>query len=114
MKLLTTLSIAAVLAAASTAASAHNRGGGKLIVMNDSKDAVAVGGEMIAGSASASIFSSSESILQASGKRANAGSVVVNGCPCRKDTIVINKSRGALAIGAANAGSVVLNSGYGF
>jgi hypothetical protein len=114
MKLLTTLSLAALLAAAGTAADATNRGGGKLIVMNDSRDAVAVGGEMIAESQSATPFSASASILGLSGERAHAGSVVVNGCTCREKTIVLNKSRGALAIGAASAGSVEINSGFGF
>lgn len=113
MKLLSTLSIAASLTLAAGIANAGGGHGGDLIIMNDSKDAVAVGGEMIAGSSSESIFSSSDSFLYASGKRANAGSVVVNGCPCRKDTIILNKSRGALAVGAANAGSVVLNEGFG-
>ena len=112
MKLLTTLSIATLLAAAGSAATAHERG--KLVVMNDSRDATAVGGEMLAGSASDNGLSYSESFLYASGQRANAGSVVVNGCPCRKKTVIHNKSRGALAIGAANAGSVVINAGYGF
>ena len=114
MKLITTLSIAAVLTVVSAATSAHSRGGSKLVVMNDSKDAVAVGGEMITASASGDHFGATASYIYASGKRANAGSVVVNGCSCQKDTIVLNKSRGALAIGAANAGSVVINSGYGF
>jgi len=112
MKLLTTLSIAVVLAAAGSVASAHERG--KLVVMNDSKDATAVGGEIIAASGSSGLFSYSETVFAAAGKRANAGSVVVNGCPCRKSTVIKNKSRGALAIGAANAGSVVINAGHGF
>lgn len=112
MKLLTTLSIAALVAVASTAATAHERG--KLIVKNDSRDATAVGGEMLSASYNSGILSTSESILYAAGQRANAGSVVVNGCPCRKKTVIDNKSRGALAIGAANAGSVVINAGYGF
>ncbi|RDX36089.1 hypothetical protein DZA50_05565, partial [Kangiella sp. HD9-110m-PIT-SAG07] len=81
---------------------------------NDSRDATAVGGEMFAGSASDDGITFSENFLYASGQRANAGSVVVNGCPCRKKTIIHNKSRGALAVGAANAGSVVINAGFGF
>jgi len=110
MKLLTTLSLATLLAAAGSAATAHERG--KLVVMNDSKDATAVGGEIIAESFSDGLLTSSGSYLHMAGKRANAGSVVVNGCPCRKSTVIKNKSRGALAIGAANAGSVVINAGF--
>ena len=111
MKLLTTLSIAAVIAVASTAAAAHERG--KLVVKNDSRNATAVGGEMFAGQASIDDTGFQGSFIYAAGKRANAGSVVVNGCPCRKKTVIDNKSRGALAFGAANAGSVVINAGYG-
>ena len=114
MKLLTTLSLAALLAAAGTAADASSRGGGKLVVMNDSRDAVAVGGEMVSESHSGNHRSGSSSFLGLSGERAHAGSVVVNGCTCREKTIVLNKSRGALAIGSATAGSVEINSGYGF
>lgn len=114
MKLLTSLSLATLLAAASTAALATNNGGGKLIILNDSKDAVAVGGELIAGSQSSSLFNEDASLLGFSGERAHAGSVVVNGCPCREKTIVLNKSRGALAVGAATAGSVEINAGFGF
>ncbi len=111
MKTLTALTAVAVLATASFAADAgHNRG--KLIIDNDSKDATAVGGELIAESAYSNVLGSGGSYLYMAGYRANAGSVVVNGCPCRKKTILKNKSRGALALGAANAGSIVLNTGY--
>lgn len=110
MKLLTSLTAIAVLTSVSFAADAGQRG--KLIIDNDSKDAVAAGGSLIAGSAHDDWLSGSASLLQLSGKRAHAGSVIVNGCPCRKKTIVKNKSRNALAIGAASAGSVVLNAGY--
>lgn len=109
MKLLTTLSVATLLAVAGSAATAHERG--KLVVMNDSRDATAVGGEIISENFSANWFSASGSYLSMAGERANAGSVVVNGCPCRKKTVIHNKSRGALAIGGANAGSVVINAG---
>ncbi|WP_251359074.1 hypothetical protein [Kangiella sp. TOML190] len=110
MKLITSLAVISTLAVASFAADAGHRGGGKLIVHNDSKDATAVGGELVAAEGSYDWFGGSMSYLQMAGYRANAGSVVVNGCPCRKKTILKNKSRNALAIGAANAGSIVLNA----
>ncbi|MBV34651.1 MAG: hypothetical protein CMP47_04235 [Rickettsiales bacterium] len=109
MKLLTTLSLAALLAAAGSAATAHERG--KLVVKNDSRNATAVGGELISESFYSGIFGSGGTYLEMAGYRANAGSVVINGCPCRKKTVVHNKSRGAMALGAASAGSVVINAG---
>ncbi|WP_251359075.1 hypothetical protein [Kangiella sp. TOML190] len=112
MKILTGLTAVAVLATASFAADAGYRSSGKLIVDNDSRNATAVGGELVAESAYDNVFGSGGSYLYMAGYRANAGSVVVNGCPCRKKTILKNKSRNAMALGAANAGSIVLNTGY--
>lgn len=106
MKLLTTISVVTLLAAASASVDAGQRG--KLYVTNDAKNSVAVGGELMA--ASATPFTASG--IYASGKRAHAGSVIVNGCQCYKKAVVVNKSRNAIALGAATAGSVVLNNGY--
>ncbi|MRX28646.1 hypothetical protein [Kangiella sp. HZ709] len=110
MKLLTSLTAIAVFSTLSFTADAGQRG--KLIIDNDSKDAIAAGGDLIAEQGQTDGLSGSGSLLYFSGKRAHAGSVIVNGCPCRKKTVVKNKSRNAMAIGAASAGSVVLNSGY--
>ncbi len=112
MKLFTSLVALSVLSVASFAADAGHRG--KLIIDNDAKNSVAAGGEVLAASASIGLDGANGSLLYMSGQRAHAGSVIVNGCPCRKKTVVRNKSRDAMAIGAASAGSVVLNSGYGY
>lgn len=112
MKLLTTVVALSILGLASFSADAGNRG--KLVISNDAKNSVAAGGEVLAASASDDAFGSNQSLLYMAGQRAHAGSVIVNGCPCRKKTVVRNKSRNAMAIGAASAGSVVLNAGYGY
>ncbi len=75
-----------------------------LVVDNKSVDALAVGDSGAIGVVS--IFGAEGAIATAGG--ALAGSVYVDACDCYDDVTVMNDSTGAIAVGQAAAGSVIV------
>jgi hypothetical protein len=109
------LTAATILALASTSVYAgggrhHNSSG----ISNDSTHAMAVGKSTSGGASSSSGFfgsSAGSSYMTVDAGRAIAGSIVLEGgaCACDLDGLR-NKSRGAIAVGNATAGSIHINT----
>ncbi len=86
---------------ATTSASAHST---KLTATNNAADSIAVGGlDSVGGTG----FPAPLGATLSTGI-AIAGSIVVDDCGCYDDVTLRNKSRKALAVGNAGAGSIIM------
>ncbi|GAA0398689.1 hypothetical protein GCM10009133_04420 [Cocleimonas flava] len=111
------LTAVAILALGVTSAYAgggrHHGGGGGTDLSNKSKNALAIG-KSSSGGSSSGLLGSSSSYLNVSAGRAIAGSIVLEGgaCACDFDDVK-NRSKNAIAVGNATAGSIHINTmGY--
>lgn len=72
---------------------------------NDAKNSVAIGGDSYGGVDSGG-FPHGDSFRAQN--EAIAGSIIIDNCDCFDDMYLTNKSRNALAVGNAGAGSIIV------
>lgn len=106
--------LAAALLALSSSTFASSYGPAPTVT-NNSTDALAVGGETLLAAGQQVGYSSGAEIAYNHGGRAIAGSIYFEGDACSCDFgDILNNSTGAVAIGAATAGSIHVNTTHSY